>query len=755
MKRKIAKLLSVFLTFIIVLNLILPINIFSASALSDGTFNYEVSGSNATITGYIGASNTVVVPSTISTYTVTTIAAAAFSTNLVVKNLTLPSTVTAIEANAFISADNLETITVDTNNTKYSSENGVLYNYSKSTLIRYPAAKTGDYFVVNSNTNDISQYAFYNVKLLKRLTLPQNLSQIPVACFYNATGLEKVVMQDNVTFINTNAFYGCSNLNSVYFSASIANIATNAFKNCVKLNNLVMPSALTLINENAFYGCTSLSSIIFNVGIQEIKAGAFAGCTSLTKAVFPGTIKSISTSTSSNPSSAFPTTTVLYGNDVNNIVNNFATLNGNTFASIDTSINLWESNVLSPRYFVNGVEKTGLLTDGGNTYYLNSLGQRVVGLVEIGDKTYLFDDNGVLKSQVTVTSISVTAPTKVSYQLNSVFDPTGGTVTYNFSSYPSYTVSLTADMCTNFNTSSTGSKTITVSYATFYSTFTTSFNITVTSLSTLDGIVVNTAPNKTTYIAGETFDKTGMIVYGLYGTDQVVINNASITATPSVLTLGTTNVTLSYGGKTIDQPVTVLANANKTQLAALITTVNALTQANYTKFSWANLQTNLTAANTANATTYISQTNVDTAYNNLNTAYTSLVSIQALNSLIATAKAITLPGEYAPSAAQNLQTQITASDALVALTTYVSDAQVAAQYANLNTAINSKSGPGDVNADGKIDGKDIAAIVLHITKVKLLTGNGLLAADTNKDSVINVKDIAAIVNHITGRKLLF
>lgn len=61
---------------------------------------------------------------------------------------------------------------------------------------------------------------------------------------------------------------------------------------------------------------------------------------------------------------------------------------------------------------------------------------------------------------------------------------------------------------------------------------------------------------------------------------------------------------------------------------------------------------------------------------------------------------------------------------------------------------------GDTNDDGKINGRDLANVQMHILGVKLLSGNGFSGGDTNGDGKINGRDLANVQMHILGVKLL-
>ena len=84
---------------------------------------------------------------------------------------------------------------------------------------------------------------------------------------------------------------------------------------------------------------------------------------------------------------------------------------------------------------------------------------------------------------------------------------------------------------------------------------------------TLSSIEVTNEPDKTAYEAGEDFDATGMEVTAHYvdaadntHTKDVVLDNGDLTISPSTsLTAGTTSVTITYGGQSTTQAITVSA----------------------------------------------------------------------------------------------------------------------------------------------------------------------------------------------------
>ena len=121
------------------------------------------------------------------------------------KTVTIGSGATSIGIDAFTSCISLEEMTVSAENPAYCSADGVLFNKDKTTLICYPAAKTGDYVVPGSVT-EIGLRAFYDCEGLTAVTLPEGLISIGQANFGHCIGLKEVVIPNSVTSIGATAF---------------------------------------------------------------------------------------------------------------------------------------------------------------------------------------------------------------------------------------------------------------------------------------------------------------------------------------------------------------------------------------------------------------------------------------------------------------------------------------------------------------------------------------------------------------------
>lgn len=179
------------------------------------------------------------------------------------------------------------------------------------------------------------------------------------------------------------------------------------------------------------------------------------------------------------------------------------------------------------------------------------------------------------EEEVTLSSISLnTDNVTKTFTVGDTFSFEGLVVTANYSdesteilSYGDYSVS-SPDMSTS------GQKTVTVTYGEKSA----SYNITVNAAAkTLSSIAVSTAPTKVTYTVGEYFSPTGLVIRRNYSdsshdTYTYAGHTSEFTFNPSTSTALTTShksVTITYNGKSCSQTITV-SQAAPTSITATV-----------------------------------------------------------------------------------------------------------------------------------------------------------------------------------------
>jgi len=143
---------------------------------------------------------------------VTTIGDYAFSTCFELTSINIPASVTSIGVNPFDYCVNLESITVESDNTAYNDGNG-------------------SNCIIETATNKL------------------------------VTGCKNTTLPSNITSIGANAYYGCTGLTSMTIPSSVTSIEEDAFRICYNMTSVSIPASVTSIGERAFYWCDGLTEV--------------------------------------------------------------------------------------------------------------------------------------------------------------------------------------------------------------------------------------------------------------------------------------------------------------------------------------------------------------------------------------------------------------------------------------------------------------------------------------------------------------
>jgi hypothetical protein len=87
-----------------------------------------------------------------------------------------------IDPATFQDCHSIENIYVDENNPYYSSINGVLFDKSGKTLLRFPAREEIEY-IVPDTTTAIGKLAFEDRDKITSIKLPKNVASIGIKAF--------------------------------------------------------------------------------------------------------------------------------------------------------------------------------------------------------------------------------------------------------------------------------------------------------------------------------------------------------------------------------------------------------------------------------------------------------------------------------------------------------------------------------------------------------------------------------------------
>ena len=156
------------------------------------------------------------------------------------KSITIPKNVTSIGDEVFYNCFDLASINVDSDNSAYCSEGGVLYNKEKTEIIRYPKEKEGTSFAI-----------------------PNGVTSISVGAFADCSSLTSVTIPDSVTSIGDSAFSECSSLTGITIPDGVMEIGSKTFYYCSKMASITIPNSVLIIGENAFEGCRTSIKVYY------------------------------------------------------------------------------------------------------------------------------------------------------------------------------------------------------------------------------------------------------------------------------------------------------------------------------------------------------------------------------------------------------------------------------------------------------------------------------------------------------------
>ncbi len=244
---------------------------------------------------------------------ITSIGSAWFQDCGFLKIINIPKSVIEIDQTALLNCQSLTEINIDSENPKFCSENGVLYNKDKTKLIR--CLQYINNVIIPEGVTTIGDDAFY-YGMHRSVTIPSTVTSIGLrafndcqflteinitednTCFCSYDGMifnkdkteliccpsryrEDVTIPESVTSIRDYAFYQCRAIKRIVIPNSVNKIGCYAFNFCTDATELIIPDSVTEIGEYAFSALCRLPSVTIPGSIKNISCGAFGSCDNL------------------------------------------------------------------------------------------------------------------------------------------------------------------------------------------------------------------------------------------------------------------------------------------------------------------------------------------------------------------------------------------------------------------------------------------------------------------------------------------
>ena len=194
---------------------------------------------------------------------VTSIGEGAFAECTGLTSIVIPEGVKEIKENPFPMCYSLQGIEVNEKNKYYLSENGILFDKDKKTIIAYPTGKSGESYEIPDSVTSIGDDAFYGCTSLTSITIPDSVTSIGDDALYGCTSLTSITIPDSVTKIGAYTFYECTSLTSVMIPDSVTTIGGRTFQGCASLTSITIPKNVSWIDSYSFYDCSLLADVYF------------------------------------------------------------------------------------------------------------------------------------------------------------------------------------------------------------------------------------------------------------------------------------------------------------------------------------------------------------------------------------------------------------------------------------------------------------------------------------------------------------
>lgn len=185
----------------------------------------------------------------------------------------IPASVTHLSSSAFGSSQ-LNEISVHSQNSHYKSVNKILYDYSMSTILKYPSALAGEYFLIPGSVSKITPNAFSSAINLKQIIAQKgsSISSIGDRAFMGCRNLEKLDIQLSTDSLGYGIFAFCEKLKEFPDLSNLKYLGDFAFSSCKSLKEFSFPETLVSTGVQILEQCDSLETITFPS--QPIKFGA-------------------------------------------------------------------------------------------------------------------------------------------------------------------------------------------------------------------------------------------------------------------------------------------------------------------------------------------------------------------------------------------------------------------------------------------------------------------------------------------------
>ena len=205
-------------------------------------------------------------------------------------SISLPKTITSIDYGYLRDLNNLTSIIVDSENSSYTTIDGVLYNKEVTNVLVFPRKRGGVYRIPSTVTefgNNSERIGYLNID---ELIIPETVTKICSYAIGSGSRIQKVTIEDsdseltvgtgesgwgfndeNGNYFEMRPMFGSCDIQEVYWGRNVkpTNKYSSPFAWTNNLNKVTFGPKVTTIPQYSFYNCYSLNTVDLLGGIGQ------------------------------------------------------------------------------------------------------------------------------------------------------------------------------------------------------------------------------------------------------------------------------------------------------------------------------------------------------------------------------------------------------------------------------------------------------------------------------------------------------
>lgn len=261
------------------------------AVFADGTWEYSLlDDGSVQLTRYLGDDENVVIPASMHSRAVTSLAEDVFYFNPFLRTVAIPDCVISISDGAFTECTSLSAYIVSPDHPVYAAIDGVLFSREDKQLLSYPRGLAAEDYTVPQGIRIIGPGAFSNAASLTSVRLPDSVVSIGNSAFSDCTSLVSITLPDSLLSIEDFAFIGCSALQHIDLNEGLIFIGSHAFMNCSSLTSVTFPGTVPVVQDYTFCHCSALESVVIREGTLIVGGYAFWDCPALRSITLPDSL---------------------------------------------------------------------------------------------------------------------------------------------------------------------------------------------------------------------------------------------------------------------------------------------------------------------------------------------------------------------------------------------------------------------------------------------------------------------------------